>query len=107
MPTYANVDQVLTVSEYKGELNNQPIITELTQYEWELVTRKRVKQHISNTMKEIITNSQFRSGNQDLIVRDNPAWDLGKLSHGGGYPRWAHIHLVQFKLFLLFLFLWF
>ena len=27
---------------------------------------------------------------------------LWYLSHGGGYPRWTHIHLVQFKLFILF-----
>ena len=81
MPTYANVDQVLTVSEYKGELNNQPIITELTQYEWELVTRERVKQYISNNIKEIITNAQLRSGNCNLIIRDNSAWDLGIFRH--------------------------
>ena len=33
MPTYANVDQVLTAPEYKGELHNQAIIAELTQHE--------------------------------------------------------------------------
>ena len=57
MPTYANVDQVLIDPEYKGELHNQPTITELTQHEWELVTRERMKQHISNNTKEIITNA--------------------------------------------------
>ena len=58
---YDNVDQVLIASEYKGELYNQPIIEGLTQHDWELVTRKRTKQYISNNIKEIITNAQFRS----------------------------------------------
>ena len=57
MPTYANANQVLIAPEYKGELHNQPVIAELTQYELELVTRARIKQHISNNIKEIITNA--------------------------------------------------
>ena len=81
MPTYANVGQVLITPEYKGELYNQPIIAELTQYEWQLVTRERMKQHISNNIKEIITNAQLRSGNRNLIIGDNPAWDLGIFLH--------------------------
>ena len=81
MPTYANVDQVLTAPEYKEEVYSQPIIAELTQYEWELVTRERMKQHISNNIKQVITNAQLRSGNRNIIIRDNPAWDLGIFLH--------------------------
>ena len=81
MPTHANVNQVLVAPEYKEELHSQPIIAELTQHEWELVTRERVKQHISNNIKEIITNAQLRSGNRNLIIRDNSTWDLGTFRH--------------------------
>ena len=81
IPTHANVDQVLVAPEYKEELYSQPIIAELTQHEWELVTRERVKQHISNNVKEIITNAQLRSGNRNLIIRDNSIWDLGTFRH--------------------------
>ena len=81
MPTHANVGQVLATPEYKEELNSQPIIAELTQYEWEMVTRNRVKQHISNNIKEIFTNAQLRSRNRNLIIGDNPAWDLGVFLH--------------------------
>ena len=81
MPTHANISQILAAPEYKEEVYSQPIIAELTQYEWELVTRERVKQHISNNIKEIITNAQLRSGNRNLIIRDNSAWDLGIFRH--------------------------
>ena len=77
MPTHANIGQVLAAPEYKEEVYSQPIIAELTQYEWELVTRKQMKQHISNNIKEIITNAQLQSGNRNLIIGDNPVWDLG------------------------------
>ena len=62
MPTYANADHVLINPEYKRELHNQPVIAELTQHEWELVTREQRNQHILNNIKEIITNAQFRPG---------------------------------------------
>ena len=81
MPTHANVGQVLAASEYKGELNSQPIIAEFTQYDWESVTRERAKQHISNNIKEIITNAQLRSGNHNIMIGDNSAWDLGIFRH--------------------------
>ena len=81
MYLFRNVDQVLVAPEYKGELHDQPIIAELTQYEWELVIREQMKQHISNNINEISMNAQFRSGNRDLIIRDNPAWDLGIFLH--------------------------
>ena len=81
MPTYANVNQVLAAPEYKKEVYSQSIIAELTQDEWKLVTRERVKQHISNNIKEIITSAQFRSGNRNLIIKDNPAWDMGTFLH--------------------------
>ena len=81
MPTNANIGQVLAAPEYKEELYSRHIIAELTQYEWELVTRERVKQHISNNIKKIITNTQSRSENQDLIIRDNSAWDLEIFRH--------------------------
>jgi len=71
----------LAAPEYKEEVYSQPIIAELTQYEWELVTREQVKHHISNNIKEIITNAQLRSGNRNLIIRDNSAWDLGIFRH--------------------------
>ena len=80
-PTYANICQVLAAPAYKEEVYSRPIIAELTQDEWELVTRERVKQHISNTIKEIIANAQLRPGNCNLIIRDNSAWDLGIFSH--------------------------
>ena len=60
MPTHANVGQALTAPEYKEEVNSDPIIAELTQCEWELVTRNRVKQHILNNINEIITNAQLQ-----------------------------------------------
>ena len=81
MPTHANISQVLAAPEYKEENNSQPIITEITQCEWELVTHERVKQHNSNNIKEIITNAQLRSGNHNLTIGDNPAWDLGIFFH--------------------------
>ena len=59
MPTYANADHVLINPEYKRELHNQPVIAELTQHEWELVTREQMKQHMSNNTKNMITNAQF------------------------------------------------
>ena len=58
MPTYTNVDPVSIAPEYTGELHHQPIIADLTQYECELVTHERMKQHISNHIKESITNAQ-------------------------------------------------
>ena len=47
MPTHANANdrQVLVVPEYKEDLRNQPIITELRQHEWELVICEQMKQH--------------------------------------------------------------
>ena len=80
-PTLANIGQVLAAPEYKEEVCSQPIITELTQYEWELVTRKQMTQHISNNIKDIIINTQLRSGNRNLIIGDNPAWDMGIFLH--------------------------
>jgi len=80
-PTHINIGQVFAAPEYKQEVYSQPIITELTQYAWELVTSERVKQHITNNIKEIITNAQLRSGNCNLIIRDNSAWDLGIFRH--------------------------
>ena len=81
MPTHINIGQVLAAPEYKEEVYSQPIIAELTQYEWELVTHKQMKQHISNNIKEIITNAQLRSGNRNLIIRDKSTLELELFLH--------------------------
>ena len=58
--TLTNQDSIIGSNpEYKEDLHNQPVITELAQYEWELVIRKRMERHIANNIKGIITNIQF------------------------------------------------
>ena len=80
-PTHANAGQALAATRYKEDGTNNPIIAELTQHEWELVTRNRVKQHISNNIKEIIPNAELRSGKRNLIIKDNSTLDLGTFLH--------------------------
>ena len=60
-PTCANINasQVLVAPEYKEELRTHPVIAKLTHFEWELVKRERMKQHIANNIKEIPINTQF------------------------------------------------
>ena len=64
------------------------------------------------------SNAQLQSGNRNLIIGDNPAWNLGiflhlgsrslkhlrYLSYGGGYPRWTHIQFRLIQIFVLFYF---
>ena len=54
-----NASQLLVEIEYKEDFHSQPIIAELTQHDWELGMRKRMKQHIANHIKGITTNAQF------------------------------------------------
>ena len=120
MPTYANVDQVLIVPEYKGELHNQPTIAELTEHVCMGTGNTRTNTvHISNNTKEImyykytisIGKSRSCYQRQSCLGFGNipqlgsrSLTNLRYLSHGKGYPRWTHIRLVQFKLFILFYF---
>ena len=51
----------MVAPEYKEDLSTQPVIAKLMQFEWELVIRGRMKQHIANNIKEAPTAVSIHS----------------------------------------------